>query len=135
MKTTITRKVTEEIEIAHVLIQAPINYGEEDIPNDFPLRFADTWIARVQIDTGKIESWPQGRAEKMFVTVKDSGTYTLLSSSGARLASIDEGYVPHGVVPGQFGDTIELTINADGVIANWPKHPDVSRFFAMDNDE
>lgn len=132
MKATIQQPL--EIEIAHVLIQAPINYGEEDIPNDFPLRVADVWIARIEMDTGRIVGWPQGRAEKMFITVKDTGTYTLLSPSGAHLATRQD-YVPHGVVPGDCGDTLEFDINSDGVITNWPKKPDVRRFFGVAEEE
>jgi len=132
MKTTIT--TTREIEIAHIRIEAEVCYGEEDIPNDFPGRTGDYWYANINIDTGKIEGWPQGRAEKMFMTVKDAGSYFLLDRDGKTIGERRDNYVPHGVVPGSCGDTIELEITADGTIANWPKTPDVSAFFKRDED-
>lgn len=127
MKTTV--KLPTEIEISHVLIQLPINYGTDDMRDDFPLRFSDTWIARVEIDTGKIVGWPEGKSGKIEMKVSDGGVYTLLSPSGSHLAKIEDGYVPHGVVPGSYGDYVELEIDANGVITNWPKTPDVSEFF------
>ncbi len=130
----VTVKLPTEIEISHVKIVAAVNYDEEEIPNDFPGRKGDTWHAMIELDTGKIVDWPAGRAEKMHLTVKDSGTYTLLAPDGKHLATRDENYVPHGVVPGQFGDTIEITINGDGVIAEWPKKPDIEQFFPRDEE-
>ena len=84
------------------------------------------------MDTGKIRNWPQGRSEKMYLTVKDCGSYALITASGREVAVRDQNYVPHGVVPGKYGDTIELEIAADGTITNWPRKPDVSDFFGDD---
>jgi hypothetical protein len=125
MKTTIKRPV--EIEISHVLIKAPVRYEEEDIPNDFPLRKGDMWTAKVNIDTGQIEGWPKGKDGYLHMKVTDSGSYSLLRPDGTEAALLED-YVP-GVVPGESGDYIILEINTDGVITNWPKKPDVSRFF------
>lgn len=125
--------VKQEVEITTVVIAVPIRYGEEDMSNDFPLRVGDIWKAAVDIDTGKIYGWPDGRAEKVFMKVTDGGNYDLLND-GVRIASIDRDYVPHGVVPGEYGDYIDLDINESGVITNWPKYPDVSEFFPRGDD-
>lgn len=132
MKTTIT--IAREVDIAHIRIEAEVRYGEEDIPNDFPGRTGDRWYANINIDTGKIEGWPPGRAEKMFMTVKDGGTYILVDRDGFVIGERRDDYVPHGVVPGNYGDTIELDIAADGTITNWPTKPDVSAFFKSDSE-
>lgn len=128
----ITVKLPREIEISHVRIQAPVSYGE--MPNDFPFRKGDEWDVTIDIDTGKILNWPEGRSETLHLTVNDAGTYTLLDREWKPLATRKQNYVPHGVIPGQFGDTIEITIRPDGVIAEWPKKPDVDQFFADSED-
>ena len=110
----------------------PIRYEEEEIPNDFPFRIGETWAAAVDIDTGKIRDWPVGRTADIHLTVKDGGTYTLLNAEGKVVAAIEEDYVPHRIVPGSFGDTVELSIAGDGTITNWPKNPDASDFFPED---
>lgn len=127
MKIKIPTTIEEDIYL--VRISAPVDYGEEDISNDFPGREGDVWKADIEIDTGKILNWPAGRVEKMFLTVKDGGSYALVSVSGHQVALRDGNYVPHGVVPGEYGDAIKLDIAVDGTITNWPRRPDVSEFF------
>lgn len=127
MKVRIPILVEEEIEL--IRIAAPVRYDEEEIPNDFPGRSGDFWQADIEIDTGKIRNWPAGRAEEMHLTVKDAGSYKLVNVSGDEVAVIEENYVPHGIVPGSYGDTIELDISADGIVTNWPRRPDFSDFF------
>ncbi len=133
MKATI--KVEKVVEIRAVLINiAPRYIGdstEDDMPTDFPLlNSAKTeWVAKVDIDTGKIEGWPAGDARKMHVKVCDAGIYTLLDANGEQVAKLENNYVPHGVVPGDYGDYVVLDIDASGLITNWPKSPDISAFF------
>lgn len=121
-------KTEIEIEVSAIRISVAVRYEEEDIPNDFPMRKADTWTATVAIDTGKIEHWPKGKAGNLRMKVCDEGCYTLLDKDGVEIKCRD-GYVPHGIVPGEYGDYIDLKINSDGIITNWPKKPDISEFF------
>lgn len=134
MKTTVLRPT--EITITHIKLTLPVRYKEEDIPNDFPLRSGDVWQAMVNIDTGVIHDWPKGKSGTLEMKVCDEGTYTLYSDlvpNGVKrfteVAKIEQDYVPHGVVPGESGDYVHLTIDANGCITNWPKKPDVSAFF------
>jgi hypothetical protein len=130
MTTTVKRPT--DIEVSHVLLELPVRYDEEDIPNDFPLRVGDMWYAKVNIDTGKIEDWPQGKEGDIeCMKVTDSGIYTLLAPNGTVVAT-RQNYVPHGLVPGDYGDFVSLKINAQGIITNWPKRPDLSAFFQDD---
>ena len=64
---------------------------------------------------------------------KDSGSYTLYSPSGEKIAFRDD-YVPNRLIPGEYGDGIDLDVDADGIIRNWPKRPDLSAFFTDDED-
>ena len=135
MKVTI--KVEKEVEIRTVLIDIAPRYigdGEDDdMPTDFPLLNAQKteWVASVDIDTGAIAGWPKGEKRKMFVKVCDAGIYKLIDSDGNVVAE-RKGYVPNDVVPGSYGDYVELDIDENGIITNWPKHPDISEFFRDD---
>lgn len=130
MKATI--KVEKEIEIDSIRVSLPVRYEEEDIPNNFPLRKGDMWCAQIDLDTGAIRGWPKGQSGELSMKVCDEGTYTLLDKCGGAVSCIEQNYVPHGVVPGKYGDYVELIINADGIITNWPKRPAVSCFFEQD---
>lgn len=118
-----------------IKISLPVNYGEEDIPNDFPLREGDTWKAEVAIDTGRILNWPpQTESKSMFMKVTDGGSYVLIDAAGKVIASIEEDYVPNGVVPGADGDYVDLEITPDGIISNWPKRPNLNAFFRKEGE-
>lgn len=113
----------KEENATHIYMVLPINYGEEEIPNDFPFRIGDTWKATVEIDTGKIRDWPAGKIADIHLTVKDGGSYHLINAKGENIAAIEGDYVPHGIVPGSYGDTVELKVAADGTVVNWPRTP------------
>lgn len=133
MKATI--KVEKEVEIRSVLIDISPRYigddPDDDIPTDFPLlnEAKTAWVASVDIDTGAIAGWPQGDKRTMHVKVCDAGTYRLIDNEGNEVAARVNDYVPNGVVPGWYGDYVELHIDENGIITNWPKHPDISGFF------
>lgn len=132
MKYTILKPT--DITVTHVKLRLPVRYEEEDIPNDFPRRFGEVWDAMVNIDTGEIQDWPSDpRFEKCVLQMKvcDEGVYTLYSYFGDHwdeVAKLDQGYVPHGVVPGEYGDYVHLDIQ-HGKIVNWPKKPNLKAFF------
>lgn len=130
-------KIEKEVTIKTIIIDIEPRYiGDlegDDLPTDFPLLSKDkkTWFARVDVDSGKIHDWPQGEVREMYVKVCDAGIYTLLDENGQEIAKKD-GYVPNGIVPGEYGDYVELKIDGNGVITNWPRYPDVSAFFGED---
>jgi hypothetical protein len=121
--------ITTEIEVTHLHMMLPVNYGEEEIPNDFPFRKNDSWSVVVELDTGMIVDWPKGKSADVHLTVKDGGTYELVGNDGRIVAAIEGDYVPHGIVPGSYGDTVELKIAADGCVTNWPRTPSAKDFF------
>jgi hypothetical protein len=127
------RMIEQEIEVAAVRIEVAVRYEEEDIPNDFPLRKGDMWIGTVEIDTGKVREWPVGKAGNLAMKVTDCGTYTLLAPDESEIAKLENDYCPVGLVP-EGGDYIDLQINEQGIVTNWPKRPDLSAFFNRDND-
>ena len=125
----ITIPSTKEVEVGFILVAIPVLYGEEDIPNDFPLRKGEMWQAKINVETGKIDGWPQGKIGQFYMKVCDSGCYTLLDYFGNSVGNIECDYVPHGVIPGEYGDYVDFKINSEGKITNWPKNPDFSAFF------
>lgn len=126
MKITIPTTVTKNVKWLRITI--PINYGDEDMPFDFPQREGDVWNVLIDMEEGKIKHWPAGFAYNLFVTVKDGGTYRLYDDNGIEIASIEEYYVPNDVIPGEFDDVIKLDIAADGTITNWIRNPNFSAF-------
>jgi hypothetical protein len=125
---------TIEEDVALVRIQASVNYGEEEIPKNFPGRVGDMWNAEIDIDTGKILNWPSDQIADLHLTVKDAGSYYLVSRDGRVVAAITDYYVPNKLIPGNFGDTIEMYIGHEGQITGWPIKPDVSDFFPKQED-
>lgn len=125
-------KIEQEVEISTVNIEVAVRYEEEDIPNDFPLRKGDLWTAKVDIDTGRIQDWPIGKSGRLSMKVCDEGTYTLLDKAGKVIATRAQDYVPNDLIPGEYGDYIDLKIDEQGIITNWPKKPNLSEFFPED---
>lgn len=122
-----------EIEVSWIRIEIPMRYEDEDVPYDFPLRKENWWRATVDLDTGKIHDWPQGVIGRMQTKVCDEGIYTLVGPDSGVL-DVRRDYVPNGVVPGEYGDYVDLQINEDGVITNWPKKPNLEGFFQGEED-
>lgn len=131
MKVRITRLI--DIEVSYVRIVLPVNYEEEDIPNDFPLRDGEVWgPATVEIDTGRILEWPAGRPGSIDnMKVVDAGVYTLIGRDRKQIAERRD-CAPNRLIPGHYGDYVTLHIDSSGVITNWPTEPDVSEFFESD---
>ena len=129
MKVQVERTMNVEYDIATVRLELAVRHGDDDMPDDFPFRKGEMWRVDVDANTGRIKDWPKGLAHELYMKVVDCGTYTLLDPTGAQLAIIENDYVPHGVVPGKYGDYVDLKINEDGVITNWPKRFDIEAFF------
>jgi hypothetical protein len=131
MKTTI--KVEKEVDIRAVLIDISPRYigdsDDDDMPTDFPLLNEDktAWVASVNIDTGEIAGWPIGDKREMHVKVCDAGLYKLIDSDGNVIAEKD-GYVPE-IVPNDYGDYVDLSIDENGVITNWNSGAGLDDFF------
>lgn len=127
MKTKI--KIEKEVEIKWVFIRIPIRYGDEDVPFDFPLRVGDIWEASINIDSGEIENWPKGKSGNLYAKVCDEGYYELIDENDNSIGRIVDDYVPNDLIPGEYGDYVDLKIDKNGKITNWPQEPDVSEFF------
>jgi hypothetical protein len=87
----------------------------------------------IDLKEGKMLNWNfEGDYMRMWAKVCDGGTYTLLDSEKKPIWQI-RGYVPNKLIPpfeNGYGDYIELAIEADGKVVDWPAMPDFSDFVA-----
>jgi hypothetical protein len=114
-----TQTIQREVDVQTIDVILPVRYNDEDIPYDAPGRYGDKWQAEIDIATGGIYDWPRGKTLDMYMKVVDGGIYILRDSEGINIAERND-YVPHGIVPGEFGDYVDLKINENGIITNWP---------------
>jgi hypothetical protein len=102
------------------------------IPDDFPGRNGKSWEAHVDIEQRKLldAAWRPwtGGAFYLHMKVCDEGVYELLNDDWESVAVSAGNYVPHGVVPGEFGDYVHLDVAADGTIKNLPKRINLGAF-------
>ena len=126
MKTVI--KVEKEVSIKYVKMDIAVRYDDEDIPYDFPLRNGDMWSAIVDVDKGIIQDWPKGKSGHLYMKVCDEGSYFLLDEDGNTIFSIEGNYVPNELIPGQYGDYVDLHIDENGIIMNWYSKPNFEDF-------
>lgn len=132
MKTVI--KIEKTVNIRFLEIEIPVRYDDEDIPYDFPLRDGDMWRATIDIDTGVIKDWPQGKSGDMYLKVCDEGIYEIFDENYSSIGKLDQEYVPNELVPGEYGDYVDFKIDENGKITNWYSSPDVSEFFRDEDD-
>lgn len=88
----------------------------------------------IEVDTGKVVSWQGDVPVSIYDNIRDGGVYTLFDSNGKEVGNIDNYYVPNELIPGDYGDYINLEISADGIVTNWPKKPSVIEFFSTTDD-
>lgn len=137
MKIKVKRLV--EIDVSVVTMILPLT-NNVDIPEGFPFLVGDKLELNVNVETGKIANWPESYGKSsIWMKVRDEGIYRLYGHDDDQIglkmvASIEQDYVPHGLVPGEYGDYVDLTIDTNGVITNWPKDPDFSAFFPDQDD-
>lgn len=124
------RMVEVESDVTHLLAEMGVRYwedatvnGEDETDESPTMPFSKNGIWRIKIDlaSGAIADWPSGVTAETHYKVCDDGVYSLLD--GETLIQKKDGYVP-SMLGG--GDYVELSIGADGVIANW--HADLEYF-------
>jgi hypothetical protein len=78
------------------------------------------WCPTIDLESGRIEGWPEGSVASIHYKVCDQGTYELLDETRSVVKSID-GYVPRMMCPSEpgYGDYVIMNIGPDGVIENW----------------
>ncbi|BBU58558.1 hypothetical protein KU6B_48230 [Mameliella alba] len=137
MEVTVMAKTKVEVRKLHCVMgvryweDGEVN-GKEDDDNSpvMPFALGNTWKITIDLETGRIDDWPEGVAAKTHYKVCDDGFYSLIGKDGSVVASLD-GYVPSMLAPngGGFGDYVILNIRPDGSIENF--RADLSVFDAV----
>lgn len=123
--TTITTKVNLDVEYVSINVRV----HPDEIPNDFPFLFGNTWCPVININTGQICNFvAQNKETALYIKASDNGEYGLHSKNMKCLRRF-RGYVPNKLLPGEFGDYIELNVNETGLITNWLKEPCIDELF------
>jgi len=129
-------KVEKEIYIKTLILQVePRHIGDsedDDISPLFPGLAGGILTLEIDIETGVIKNWPDGQEHSAYMKVCDTGSYYLNDSDGHTVAQIEENYVPNLLIPGDYGDYINLKVDGSGKIDKWPSSPDISEFFDKD---
>ena len=124
MKFAVTRPT--EIEVTKVRIECGYICEYDEIPETMVGK--GVFSCYVWMETGEI-TFPKNIGPcRVHIKARDAGVYTLIGADNLPIATLQD-YVPHGVVPGSYGDYIELEIDENNFITNWPGNPDISAWF------
>lgn len=122
-------KVEKEVDIKILNVYAGVRYWEDATVNGIedetgeliPCREGDTWILKIDVDTGQILNWTKGTSAEVHYKVCDCCAWTLIGENDHVVASVEDGYVPDTLCPKKngYGDYIKMDIDENGMIANW----------------
>jgi len=127
-------KEIKEYDVRYLVLSVVVNYEDEQMPYDFFGRIGDIWKVRIDIDEHVIVGWNRAAAS-VHLKVVDQGCYTLYTLEDWEVDSIINNYVPNNLIPGSYGDYIELEIDDCGGITNWSDSADFSDFNkSVDNE-
>lgn len=128
MKVSILKKV--EVEAKTLQVRVGVRYWEdatvngiEDIDGSLiPCRIEDddNWFPVIDIDTGVIANWEQGKTADIHYKVCDDGVYIVFDENEKEITRKD-GYVPETMCPkgSGYGDYIKMNVDENGLIDNW----------------
>lgn len=125
MKSVIT--IEKEVDIKTVEVRAHVRHWEDATINGVedeegkltPCREGDLWCPIIDMDSGVIRNWPKGTTASVHFKVCDGGSYFLKDADGNVVLSREDDYVPNELIPGSYGDYIEMQIDENGKIADW----------------
>ena len=142
MKATI--KIEQEVEIKTLSVSAHRRYPEDATINGvedtegtlIPCMKGEMWSPEIDIESGRISGWEQGKTASIHFKVCDEGSYFLKDENGETILSIEQDYVPSCMCPkgNGYGDYIIMDIDENGMINNWSfGEPELEDFTRDDN--
>lgn len=135
----ITVPTTKEVEVVAIEFEVFIH---DDLDPSFPKeiklfhrREEKIWRDIIDLGTGQLREWPKNTPYDFYDKICDSGTYRLLDADNNFLKEIQD-YVPNGIIPGEYGDYMDLQIDENGIVKNWPKENNIclKAFFERDDE-
>jgi hypothetical protein len=126
MKFKIKKEV--EVDVKTLKVRAGVRYyedatinGVEDTEGDLtPCKEGENWCPIIEIETGIIKNWEQGKTADVHFKVCDDGNYYLLDKNEEVVLEKD-GYVPDclAINSNGYGDYIIMKIDENGIIEDW----------------
>ena len=112
MNITILKPTTVSVKFLEITVD--VEYGDEDIPYDFPGRSGTkaTWM--IDIDEKRILDYENEENVSLDMKV-DGGIYTLIDENGEDVVKMTNRYVPHGL--GAYGDWLAFDIDKEGFLS------------------
>ncbi len=124
----VTFMVEQTVDLKLLKVSAEARYWEDaeingvsDENGDLtPCRVGDCWCPEIDIETGKILNWEQGKKASIHFKTCDSFECKLIDSNG-KVWHEYQGYVPKTMSPKEnsFGDYIIMDIDENGLIQKW----------------
>lgn len=119
---------SKRVKAKYLELDVAVRYDDEDMAYDAPLRDGKSWKAKIDLDSGVILNWPEGKILSFQdMKICDEGIYVLYDKNMKEVARI-EGYVPNKLLPGEYGDYLSLDINEEGKIINWLEDANLEDF-------
>jgi hypothetical protein len=132
----------KEVELKTIHVEAAVRYWEDGEVNGvedtdgklIPCREGGLWKPIIDLDTGVITNWEQGKEAYVHYKVCDSGSYYIKDENGETVLSIEDDYVPAILCPKEpgYGDYIIMSIDKTGKIDGWvAKDPDIKALYIL----
>lgn len=92
----------------------------EDTDGNIPCRVDDNWCPIIELETGKITNWEQGKTAEIHYKVCDECNYSIDDINGEEVIH-RECYVPDFLCPKEsgYGDYIIMDIDENGMIKDF----------------
>lgn len=99
---------------------ATVNGVKDEDGTLIPCREGDFWAPVIDLETGRIENWPQGTEADIHYKICDDGAYEVHDRDGALVKRIT-GYVIKMMCPEEngFGDYVIMKVGPEGLIKDF----------------
>ena len=118
-KTKFTKKIKQTFDVIYLKARIGVRYWE-DSDDLIPCRSGDSWIPIIELQTGKIINWQEGKNASIHFKSCDDNEFYLLDQDNNIIAGI-YGYVIDMMCPKEngYGDYVIMDIDSNGFIQDW----------------
>jgi hypothetical protein len=123
-----TIEIKTEVEVRYLLAKVGARYWEDTEVNGvadekgelIPCREGQFWCPIIELETGKIINWEQGKTAEVHYKSVDRNEFILLDKAQNEKVTI-EGYVIDMMCPKEsgWGDYVIMDIDENGFIQDW----------------
>ena len=114
-----TKKIKQKFDVIYLKARIGVRYWE-DSDNLIPCKSIDSWIPIIELQTGKIINWQEGKNASIHFKSCDDNEFYLLDKDNNIIVGID-GYVIDMMCPKEngYGDYVIMDIDSNGFIQDW----------------